>query len=260
MRYRLFATDLDGTLLTEDNEIRDDVRDRMKELFDQGVAIVLATGRMTNTVRQYLDRLWDGVIILSYNGARVVMPDGSERHNYVGEKQIRQIARYCKEHDLYMQTYSPGTIYAKEYCDELKRDPDLVYSKFVQVDDFEKYQYGASPKVLCVRWKDDIDDLMEEMRGLFPNLFITKSNADLIEITAKGVDKATALSGICDTLGVKREETVAIGDSMNDQPMVSWAGMGVAVANADPRLKAEAKMVTEAERTDGVLEALNKLF
>ncbi len=260
MSYRLLASDLDGTLLTVDNEIRDDVKQRLRELFDDGVTIVLATGRMTNTVRKYTDDLWEGIIILSYNGARIVMPDGTEVHNYVTQDQIRRIGRFCKRYDLYMQTYSPGTIYAKEMCPELTRDPDLVYSKFVAVDDFEKYDHGDSPKVLCVRFKDDINDIMKEMQEEFPDLFVTKSSSDLIEITKIGVDKASALSYICDSLGIRREETVTIGDSMNDQPMVVWSDMGVAVANADPRLKECANMVTEKERTDGVLEAIDRLF
>ena len=57
-----------------------------------------------------------------------------------------------------------------------------------------------------------------------------------------------------------QEETVTIGDSMNDHPMVVWSNMGVAVGNADPRLKASANMVTTKSRADGVLEAIDMLF
>jgi len=72
----------------------------------------------------------------------------------------------------------------------------------------------------------------------FDDLFVTKSNPELIEITAIGVDKAAMLDMFCKAKGILREETVAIGNSLNDLPMIEWAGVGVAIGNSDEILKA----------------------
>ena len=89
---------------------------------------------------------------------------------------------------------------------------------------------------------------------------MANSSRFVIEIMPKGIDKGYGLSVVADSLGISRDETVAVGDSMNDLAMVEWAGVGVAVSNADERLKSAADIVTEKEMSLGVLEIADRLF
>ena len=257
--YRLVAIDLDGTLLNPEGQIPEYASKRIAELVEEGVTVVVNTGRMANTVFRCVSEIGAPVSFIAYNGA-IVASNDSETYRFLTAESVRKIAAFCKRHGLYMQTYGQATIYALEQCRELERDPDLKYSKFVKVDDFEHYKGLGTPKVLCVRFGDDIDAISDEMSKEFPELNIYKSTPECIEVTAKDVNKGRALEVFCEIMGIPREETVAIGDSKNDIPMVQWAGLGVAVNNADPMLKDCADLVTDAGFTDGVMETLDHLF
>jgi hypothetical protein len=78
---------------------------------------------------------------------------------------------------------------------------------------------------------------------------------------SKDTDKGTALAKVAEILGVKAEEVLAIGDSMNDEAMIRWAGVGVAMANADERIKKIADHVADyTNDDDGVAEFIEKYF
>jgi hypothetical protein len=89
---------------------------------------------------------------------------------------------------------------------------------------------------------------------------VTHSGGPFVEISATGVDKAMALGELCATLGVSAAEVVAFGDMPNDVPMLRWAGLGVAVANAHPDALAAADDLTASNAEDGVALALERLI
>ena len=84
------------------------------------------------------------------------------------------------------------------------------------------------------------------------------TSAFYFEFTAKGVDKAKALSAVLPSLGIAREELIAFGDGHNDLSMLQYAGIGVAMANAVPQLKDAADEVTLSNNADGIAAALLK--
>jgi hydroxymethylpyrimidine pyrophosphatase-like HAD family hydrolase len=80
-----------------------------------------------------------------------------------------------------------------------------------------------------------------------------------LEILPAKTDKGSALAKVAEMLGIGQEEVLAIGDSMNDEAMIRWAGMGVAMANGDERIKNIASLVTEKTNDDdGVAEVIEK--
>jgi Cof subfamily protein (haloacid dehalogenase superfamily) len=86
------------------------------------------------------------------------------------------------------------------------------------------------------------------------------SNSGLIEISAAGVTKASGLAEVCDRLDLDADRVVAFGDMPNDVPMLSWAGHGVAMANAHDDLLAVADEVTAPNSEDGVAQVLERWF
>jgi HAD superfamily hydrolase (TIGR01484 family) len=90
---------------------------------------------------------------------------------------------------------------------------------------------------------------------------VTHSSSDgLVEISAAGVSKATGLALVCSQLGVPQDKVVAFGDMPNDLPMLEWAGLGIAVANAHPSVLAAADEATGSNDDDGVAEVLARWF
>ena len=88
---------------------------------------------------------------------------------------------------------------------------------------------------------------------------VTYSGERLVEISGAGVTKAFALAGLCAELGVEQRDVVAFGDMPNDVAMLTWAGRGVAVANAHPEALAAADEVTASNDEDGVALVLERL-
>ena len=88
---------------------------------------------------------------------------------------------------------------------------------------------------------------------------IVVSAADNLELTEPGVNKGASLAGLMERLGLVPEEVMAIGDSGNDVSMLSYAGLPAAMGNADPQLKALAKLVLPTNEEDGVAWALDRL-
>jgi hydroxymethylpyrimidine pyrophosphatase-like HAD family hydrolase len=87
----------------------------------------------------------------------------------------------------------------------------------------------------------------------------TFSGEVLVEISAAGVTKAYALGGLCETLGIDASSVIAFGDMPNDIPMLEWASLGIAVANAHPDVIAVADEIAGSNDDDGVAVCLAKL-
>lgn len=107
----------------------------------------------------------------------------------------------------------------------------------------------------------DFDELHNLVGGIARNeAEVTVSSRIFVEISAAGVNKASALRLICDDMGIVAEEVVAIGDMPNDLPMLNWAGRGIAMANAHPMVLAEAREATASNLEDGVALVLESLL
>ena len=137
---------------------------------------------------------------------------------------------------------------------------DINFTRYEEKGDLRKTKLGPTPKMIALELSDRVDDVLERIRKRFPQLSMANSSRYVIEIMPKGVDKGYGLSMVAENLGIDRRDVVAVGDSMNDLPMVQWAGTGVALANADERLKSSADVVTKERMSLGVLEVADTLF
>ena len=257
--YRLLAMDLDKTLLKADGSIPDEVVGRLKELKSKGARIALCTGRVTRSAEHYA-RLIGGASIVSFNGSVIRPENGETMTSEIDLTLASEVLDFCYDNDVYVQYYRGEVIVVDHVTPELETDHDIEYTSYEEVGDLRRAILEPTPKMVALELSDRVDDIIVNMRERFPELSMANSSRYVIEIMPKGVDKGYGLSIVAESLGIKREETVAIGDSMNDLPMIEWAGLGIAVANADDRLKSAADKVTKEEMSYGVLEIANELF
>lgn len=89
---------------------------------------------------------------------------------------------------------------------------------------------------------------------------VYRSEPFFLELVPQGIDKARSLAVLLDELGMTREQMVAMGDGYNDLSMIRFAGMGVAMANAQEPVKKAADYITLSNDEDGVAAAVEKLF
>ena len=257
--YRLVAMDLDKTLLDENGGIPDEVAERLRHLNTEGVHFALCTGRVSRSAEHY-SKIIGGASIASFNGSYIRTEDGDVYTSKIPLALAEDVVDFCYDNDVYIQLYDGETILVDHYTKELETDHDIDFTEYRELGDLRKAELCDTPKLIALKMTDEVQDVILRMRERFPQLTMNNSSRYVIEIMPKGVDKGYGLSIIADALGIKKEETMAIGDSMNDLAMLEWAGLGVAVSNADDRLKAAADVVTVRPMSFGVLEILDRFF
>lgn len=270
MGYQMLALDMDGTLLGRDLKISSRTVARIQAAREQGVKIVIATGRMFRAIVPYLQQLKladDPAIV--YNGAMVKTLNSTKPlvHHPLSINHALRVANSVEAAGSQLNVYLDDFLYVRQRTPEVLR-----YMKLTGVDStvvgplgefFANNQLSTGPTKLLV-----IHDHLAEMKKLrraleaeFGDILtITSSKPYFIEITAKNISKKTALADLAQSAGCRQEEVIAIGDSFNDLSMVEWAGLGVAVLNAVPDLKNVADYVTSSCDQDGVAQVIEKFI
>ncbi|MEZ0446578.1 HAD family hydrolase [Cellulomonas sp. ICMP 17802] len=262
-RCRLVALDVDGTLMSYDGTISDEVRQAVRDVRDSGLHVVLATGRGVHSAAPVAKELGltDGWVVCS-NGAVTARLDPSVELGY-------EIVRVV--------TFDPGPALraiAMELPDALYAVEDLGLGFRVSAD-FPDGELSGDLEV--VSWDDlvstpatrvvirspqstpeEFHELVERV-GLHEVEYAVGWSAWL-DLTPGGVSKASALEEVRQHLGVQPHATVAIGDGGNDVQMLRWAARGVAMGHAPASVRAAADEVTGGIEDDGALEILRSLL
>ncbi len=245
--YRLAACDLDGTLLGPHKEISQANFEAVQRLRDQGVRVVLASGRRhQNSVRFYRELHMDGLMI-SCSGALVQDPDTEQIRREIlfpealaeelvtrGESYGLTVIYYHREHlfvgvrNLWTDLYESRVgEHAELFPGDLRELRGEAALKIVW--------YGEPKKLNAMR-----EGLQDEYRD---RLTVLATDAENLEFLAPSANKADALASLADFYQVDRAQTLAFGDGENDAPMLRWAGMGVAVDGSSGVAQAAAKLV-----------------
>jgi Cof subfamily protein (haloacid dehalogenase superfamily) len=260
---RLVATDLDGTLVRTDGSVSPATRDVLAALDQRGVPVVIVTARPI----RWMTDLWPlvgrhGLAIVS-NGAAVVEVRGDGDHQVRDVRGIEVAAGLALVEAV--RAAAPEASFAVECVSGLVRDPSYVEA--------ERFPAGSPVGELTELWTEpalkllvkhdapDPADFRDRVMSAVGDRAVATWTLDgLVEISATGVTKATALARIADELGVPADDAVAFGDMPNDLPMLAWAGTSYAMANGHPDVRAAADHVAPANDDDGVAGVLVGLF
>jgi hydroxymethylpyrimidine pyrophosphatase-like HAD family hydrolase len=116
----------------------------------------------------------------------------------------------------------------------------------------------VTPKVLFISDIERMDDIQAKAEAEFPMLNIKRSKPTYIEFSTPGVSKGDALKFVAEYYGVKKEEVIAVGDAEIDIPMLEFAGLGVAMANATSVTKKVADTICPSNNEGGVADVIQK--
>lgn len=262
---RLLALDLDDTLLSEELTISSLNREAVEAAEEAGVTVILASGRTLFSMREYGRQLgmWgrEGFMIAN-NGATVLSTrDGTTILEKPLEPAVAMEAwEIAQQFGLTMQYYGDGDIFTSGPNPYTEKDCSLTGQRWHLVDPFAssltiprtKFVIPGDPSILL-----RAESEMKRRLGDRANIFISKPY--FLEVLRKDADKGTALAYVADALALSAAQTMAVGDSMNDFGMISWAGIGVAVANAQPQIRNAANLVTErTHQESAVAEAIER--
>ncbi len=263
MTPRLVATDLDGTLVRSDGTISDFSRRVLADLDERGIPVVIVTARPI----RWMDELWEmvgghGLAIVS-NGAAVVDLGGGgvtvrDVHGIDPVDGLRLVAA--------VREAVPEASYAVECVGGLVRDRGYRELDPLPADSpvGDLADLWTEPALKLLVQDLDIRDPASFRSRVFAAVgdaaLPTWSLDGLVEISATGVTKASALERVAEQLGVPAADVVAFGDMPNDLPMLAWAGTSYAMANGHPDLRAVADRVAPGHDEDGVARVLAGLF
>jgi Cof subfamily protein (haloacid dehalogenase superfamily) len=259
---RFVALDLDGTLVGRDLVIRPRVREAVAKALARGVAVTIVTGRMFAATKPFADALGIDGTVVCYQGAAVfdVRSGRVLEQTPVRQDVTREVIDWCDARGVHVQCYENDTLclqsvnqFSKRYTDLAKVEPKMVPSLRAYFAD------RPSLKIVLV---DTAERAAQHLAALAPLLgdraYLTRSNADFVEILDPGVNKGKALAFAAARYGVTLGQTLAIGDAWNDLPLLEAAGIGVAMGSGPPELLERADAVVADVEHDGVAEAIER--
>lgn len=259
MGIKLIAIDIDGTLITPDKRITPRVREALRYVESKGIMVSLVSGRLYPTCRKYAIELGLSGPCVIYQGAMIIdhKADKVLYEIRIPKDKAIEILRYSREHNLALNVYMDQfTFYTEKPNQYSILDAQLNEVEIQIVKDLEEIIVYDPLKLMFVEDPKVISRLEETFSNRDKELIALTSLPQFLEIVNKKATKADALKWIAERLKIKREEVMAIGDSHNDIPMLEWAGIGVAMRNADEKVKKSADFITLSNTEDGVAYAI----
>ena len=260
---KLIATDLDNTLLDKDGSVPPETVAALAKAEEKGVTVTVATGRSFASARGVAEMIGGNGLAICYNGSQIRrLADGMVLYSGCVDQDVQQaIIEFVHERGLYLQMYDNDEIVVETLRLDKHNDPDLKFASHREVGDFLKEPLFDTPKMMIAADPAEVPALQAELEEMFAGrIFCAQSEPHLIEIMPAAVNKGTALAALCQEMGIRREEIMALGDNTNDMHLLQAAGLAIAVANAVPRLQEYADYVCKGERSEGFREAVEKFI
>ena len=278
LKYKMLVTDMDYTLLNNEKKISERNREAVKKAIEKGVHMVVATGRIYTSARIYARLLGVTTPIVASNGAIIREaafdnPKDTERTIYkdtLNVETVKKLVELSHKYGLLCHFFTEDTIYAEKlenvslrYLEWNKYLGEEDQVKIRIVDDiestFEQEGVGILKGVVVDKDSEKIQSFRNEIVGT-GIVSVSQSMKDNLEVMNKGVTKGSAVKILAQMYGIDREEIIAIGDNENDISMIEYAGLGIAMGNAEELLKNVANHITGDYQEDGVAEAIERFI
>jgi hypothetical protein len=261
---RLVAIDLDDTLLNPEGIITSRVRDAIRRVQEMGCLVTLATGRMFRSARPFADELGLDLPLITYQGALIQTSRTEEVWRAVSlqPEVLYPLLRFLEQAEVHINLYVGDDLYVAEMNQVAEG-----YARFSRVParavgQLSRFPLSAATKVVAIGEPVFLKEQLQPqaVREFSGRLTINRSRPHFLEFGHPDATKSKALAYLAERLGIGREQVMAIGDGENDLDMLEYAGVGVAMGNADPAALAVADFVTASNAADGVAVALERYF
>ncbi len=255
---KIIFFDIDGTLISEgDHVLLDSTKEAVKKARENGHICMVNTGRTARLVSGWLPKLmeFDGYLcgcgtMITYHGEELLHQTYSVEQAKIlleGMEKYKIDALLEGKEDIYYK--EPNKMYTKTFHDYVARFKHS-YGSFADApgrfDKFYCFADGQGAILEFAKEYSDLVDAIDREKGFF-------------EIVPKGFSKASGMRFIADYLQQPMENTVAIGDSNNDAPMLLAAHTAIAMGNSTQAILDMADYVTTHVNEDGIYNALKWL-
>lgn len=265
--YKILVLDLDGTLTNSKKEISETNKKALIAAQEKGVIVILASGRPTFgivPIAEELNLAKYGGYILSFNGGTII--------NWQTKEIIHEAKLQAKTIPLLYKDAFQNNVTILSYLNEyiITEDNENRYvaleahlnkMKIKQVKSFTQTISHDTPKCLIVGDEIKLINLEIELQKKYGNsMSIYRSEPYFLEIMPQNIDKAQSLKKLLTYLNIDKEHMIACGDGFNDLSMIEYAGLGVAMQNAQQKVKDASQYITLSNDQDGVAHIVNKFI
>lgn len=262
---QLVALDIDGTLLNSQHEMTDRVQKTLKKAMEQGVQVVVATGKTYISGQYVIERLGLTTPGVYLQGTTIYNSDGSIRQQSTLEPRIaRQVITFAEDRGYNVAIYSGKRILVRSMNKRVEELTTLYHEPMpeaigslhnvvdtVPINKLLIVSPGDPRRITALRWQLG----MQISNGA---RLIQAGIADMLEVLPPGASKGAGLKALLKDLGVPTAAVMAMGDAENDIEMLQLVGLGVAIGNAGQQLKDVADEVVASNDEDGVAEAVER--
>lgn len=262
---KLIVIDIDGTLLNSKMELSERNEKAIKAAAAKGVQIAFATGKSYNAAKHLFEKLELKAPGIFVQGLITYDASGSITHQQVLSTAVcRKVITFAEERGFYLLAYSGARVMTRavnqRIYDEMAKyheilEPagslyniigDVPINKIVAIG-----EDGRATKAL--RWQ--LNTMLDSSARV-----VQAGIAHMLEIVPAGASKGSALKMLTKDLRIPADQVMAIGDAENDIEMIQFAGLGVAMGQADDAVKSHAKYVAPSHDEDGVADAIEKFI
>ena len=288
--HKLIAVDLDGTMLNSYGEVTENTKRILKEIMQKGNEVVITTGRTMDAIQNIAEEIGTKKYIIAGNGAIIY---DTQKNENIYEKNISKnkaldIIKICEDNSITYSVYTNKTIISRYlkynvlyyYKENMKKTQNKKTS-ITLVDDV--YEYVKNMKnenvikiFICDETKSIFNAIIKKLRlideievldvGHMSRKIITDGTQEIAleyfytEITAENVDKWYAIEKLMETLKIKKEDVIVVGDNINDKKMIEAAGIGIAMKGSSPEVTKVANYITEFDNdNDGAAIEIEKI-
>lgn len=286
--YKLIVIDLDGTMLDSYGQVTQNTKNAIKNAIEKGIDVVIASGRPIDSIKSIAKDIGSEKYFIAGNGALIydIPKDEILYDKYMKKEKVLEIIKICEENSISYNVYTDKTILAKSlkynvlyyYKENLKKPEDkrthiniveniYDYIQKMQEEKFLKITICDDSKAIfqsIIRKLEQIKDI-EILDVSHMSRKVIEQGTEQIpieyyytEISSENVDKWYAIEFLMKKLQIQKEEIITIGDNSNDKKMIKEAGLGIAMGQSMPQLKAIADYITNSNTEEGVAKAIEK--
>lgn len=262
MLPRLFAFDLDGTLLTDGKQLSPANTRALHEMAASGAVVAFASGRLGSSMQKHVPPDLDDVAMLTLNGAVVYTgrANGARKVLDISMPDVNAdyLIEYARNKPFALNYYIDDNLYAVRTASSepwIRLYYDQTGTEYHFVEDLGVFHGRRPSKMIFVGDPAIIDDQEKKFRRLWGSsvLYICRTWDYYLEFLDVRANKAAGLEVLAKEYGVDWSQIAAFGDAENDIPMLEKAGVGIAMANATPQVKLAAGRVSAwTNNEDGI--------
>lgn len=288
--YKMIAVDLDGTLLNSYAQVSEETKEKILNIQEKGIYVVLASGRISSSTKSIADLIGIKGYIISGNGAVVTDLETNENiyTNVLNKEKVLKVISICEQNSISYSLYTLNEVYTRKieystlfYHMENKKLPEDKRIKINICEDIVKLvkendNIKISKITICDKDRMVFNSIIKKLRQLegINVLDVSHSSRKIItvgteavevkynytEISKKDVDKWSAIEFLANKLNIDQADIICIGDNANDINMVQNAGLGVVMGNAAPQYKEKADYIAPSNDENGVANVIDKFI